>query len=194
MWEGWTNDEANAMLREVQLDSTIMIEFHQRVLYSQFWLWTLVPAFGWISAPSRWASMQRNRRKYETWAKSSKVALIGTDIVVVSLPRDTYNCHPKAWPRQRVPVKSIMQIRSVEPSGRTCCVPNSLGKVRMKLSGERNAIEIVGIHDQEQFVQDVQALQQGQDVASMKCCGLCTGLSLDRGSRLCRDLASRSSS
>lgn len=86
------------MVREVHLDSISMIEFHQRVLQTQFWLWTLVPVFGWVSAPARWKGMRHNRRKYEIWAKSSKVALIAKDIVVVSLPQGTTNRDPQVWP------------------------------------------------------------------------------------------------
>lgn len=87
MWEGWTEQEVNDMIREVNLDINSMVNFHRQVLHSQFWLWTLVPVFGWISAPARWMYMQRNRRTYQSWAQSSRVALIGNDIVVVSLPQ-----------------------------------------------------------------------------------------------------------
>lgn len=97
MWEGWTEKEVAEMIREVQLDCNLMIAFHERVLRSQFWLWTLVPVFGWVSAPSRWISMKRNWQKYEAWARSSRVALIRNEIVVVSLPQCSCTDPPQVW-------------------------------------------------------------------------------------------------
>lgn len=58
-------------------------------------------------------------------------------------------------------MSSVVQVRCVDPSGRTCCVPNTLPKVRMKIHGQRDAMEIVGIEDQEQFVEDVRSIGQG---------------------------------
>lgn len=57
----------------------------------------------------------------------------------------------------------------------------------MKLSGERNATEIVGIRDQEQFVEDVRALQQGPHFFSSA--GTVVWVGADRGEWRCRDMA-----
>jgi hypothetical protein len=86
MWEGWTPEEQLEIIKEVYIDRNGMVDFHQKVLKAQFWLWSLVPVLGCVSAPCRWKCMAESRRKYQEWAQSSHMALTSNAIIVVGLP------------------------------------------------------------------------------------------------------------
>jgi hypothetical protein len=160
LWTGWTPEEREEILKEVPLDRENMKTFHRRVVHAQFCLWTLFPFFGCLSAPTRWKRMQASKREYDKWAKASHVALTKQEIVVVNQPSAPART-TKDWPRQRLPIAAIYDIKVELPSGRVCWVKNSLNKVCMKLKDCRDPFQLVGVADPWQLRVDLLGIQQG---------------------------------
>lgn len=186
---------------QVYLDRHGMVSFHKKVLNSQFFWWSLVPVLGCATAAMRWKAMSESKRKYDSWAHASHMALTQHSVIVVGIPTEEHRgqlpaqvCvlsaetapHPvrlvitavgrvllllmQAWPRESISLESILDIHVDTRPSRVCCVRNTVKTVRLKLSAHSTPMQLVGILDPKQFIEDVFAIQSG---ASSRCFLVC---------------------
>lgn len=68
----------------------------------------------------------------------------------------------QAWPRECISLDTIADIHIDDPRpSRVCCVANTVKTVRLELADHQNPMQLVGILDPQQFIEDVVAGQRG---------------------------------
>jgi hypothetical protein len=67
----------------------------------------------------------------------------------------------QVWPRECISLQCITDIRLDTRPSRLCCVPNTVKTVRLELIDHDVPMQLVGILDPKQFIEDVFALQSG---------------------------------
>lgn len=78
----------------------------------------------------------------------------------------------QAWPRECICLQSIADVNIETQPSIVCCVPNTVKTVRLQLSDHPDPMQLVGILDPKQFIEDVLAIQTGaQQTAATRCVG-----------------------